>query len=209
MVRVLVVESREQERDVLSRALSQEAALEVVGSARGVDEAVRRFHGEQIDVLVVAFQQQRTEGTQAVTELRERYPQARLVVRTRVSGEPVLLSAFAVGAHGLVLDSSATATLIQAVRAVYAGGTFIDPAVAGKLVELAVKAKRVKGPHGLTLQQRRVLERLPRGLTNIEIGEELGISENTVKTHVRHILKKLEVDDRAQASAVAKDLGLV
>lgn len=209
MVRVLVVESRERERDVLARALSQEASLEVVGAANGLDDALRRFQGEHLDVIVVAFQQHRTEGSQAVTELREGYPQARVVVRSRVAGEPALLSAFAVGAHGFVLDSSNSATLIEAVRAVHAGGTFIDPTVAGKLVELAVKAKRVKGPHGLTLQQRRVLERLPRGLTNAEIGEELGITENTVKTHVRNILKKLDVNDRAQASALAKDLGLV
>ncbi|HEX9888075.1 MAG TPA: response regulator transcription factor [Nitriliruptorales bacterium] len=209
MVRVLVVEPRAPERDLLIRTLAQEASLLVVGGATGVDDALRRFRNQNLDVIVVAFQQQHKEGTQAVTELREGFPQARVVVRSRVAGEPVLLSAFAVGAHALVMDESSPIALVQAVRAVHTGGTFVDPSIAGKLVELAVKAKRVKGPHGLTVQQRRVLERLPRGLTNIEIGEELGISENTVKTHVRNILRKLDVDDRAQASAVAKDLGLL
>lgn len=209
MIRVLVVVPGDEIRDAVAKALSRDVALEVAGRASGVDEALRLDVVPPPDVVVVSFQQITKEGTEAVSELREGYPHARVVVLSKVVGEPVLLSAFAVGTHAFVSEHSDPSVLIQGVRAAYGGGTFIDPAVAGKLVDLAVKNKRTRGPHGLTLQQRRVLERLPRGLTNAEIGEELGISENTVKTHVRNVLRKLGVDDRAQAAAVAKELGLL
>ena len=120
-----------------------------------------------------------------------------------------MLSAFAAGARGFMVKDSDSALIRLAVRSVAQGGTFVDPRVAGKLVALAAKGTPARGPFGLSYQELRVLRFLPLGYSNREIGAELGISQETVKTHVRNTLRKLGVPDRAKAAAVAQREGLL
>jgi DNA-binding NarL/FixJ family response regulator len=119
-----------------------------------------------------------------------------------------MLRAFAAGAKGFLVKESDPEVLRQALRMVAAGNTFVDPQVAGKLVAVATKGRRARGPYGLTLQEMRVLELLPKGLSNREIGTELSVSVETVKTHVRNAMRKLQVGDRAEAAAIAIREGL-
>ena len=85
----------------------------------------------------------------------------------------------------------------------------VDARVTGKLVAIATRGRQAKGPFGLTVQEMRVVELLPKGMTNRDIGEHLGISEATVKTHLLHIYAKLGVNDRAAAVAVGFERGLL
>jgi DNA-binding NarL/FixJ family response regulator len=147
-------------------------------------------------------------GTEACERLVATLPGTRVVVLTSFPNEGVMMNAFSAGARGFVLKESESIVLRQAVRTVADGGTYADPRVAAKLVALATKGKRAKGPFDLTLQEMRILEQLPRGLTNQEIGEELGISQHTVKTHLRHAMQKLKAKDRAEAAAIALREGL-
>jgi two-component system NarL family response regulator len=107
-----------------------------------------------------------------------------------------------------VLKESEPSVLRQAVRQVANGETYADPRIAAKLVAFATKGRRTKGPFDLTLQEMRVLEKLPKGLTNRQIGGELGISEDTVKTHLSNALRKIKAKDRAEAAAFAVREGL-
>lgn len=118
---------------------------------------------------------------------------------------PVLVT----GAHGLLVEPVSPRLVRQAVLVAVRGGTFVDPRVARDLVDLALTGQRSHGPYGLTVQQLRVLERLPQGLTNREIGDQLGVSDHTVKGHVREILRKLDAADRVEATVIARRRGLV
>ena len=135
-------------------------------------------------------------------------PQLRVVVLNTFNHEHTLLAAFAAGAKGFAIKESSPKALRLAVRTVAEGGTYIDPRSAGKLVALAAAGRAARGPFGLTLQEMRVLELLPRGVTNRDLGLRLHVSEATVKTHLHHAMRKLNAHNRAEATAIALREGL-
>ena len=147
-------------------------------------------------------------GVEVCADLARQVPSARVVMLTSFPNDGVMMASFAAGARGFILKESQPAIIRQAVRTVSEGGTYADQKVAGKLVALATRGRRAKGPFDLTVQEMRVLELLPRGLTNNEIGERLGIGENTVKTHLRNLMRKLDARDRVEAAAIAMREGL-
>lgn len=128
---------------------------------------------------------------------------------TTVLREAALIAPLGAGARGLVLRRSGSNVVRAAITAVSDGGLFVDPAVGGTLVGLVTLAGRAENRNSLTAAELRVLSRFPRGMTNAEIADDLGISVNTVKTHVRHILGKLDSKDRVQATRTAYERGLL
>lgn len=128
---------------------------------------------------------------------------------TKVLREAALIAPLGAGARGLVLRRSGSSVIRAAIMAVSDGGLFVDPAVGGTLVGLVTIAGRAENRNSLTAAELRVLSRFPRGMTNAEIADDLGISVNTVKTHVRHILGKLDSKDRVQATRAAYERGLL
>lgn len=123
------------------------------------------------------------------------------------ASDAALLTVLAAGANGYLVEESEPRMLHCAARAVATGGTFVDPRVAASLVRIAMGG-RFAGPFGLTVQEVKVLGFLPGGLKNREIAQRIGVSENTVKTHLRNALRKLGARDRAEGAAVAVRLGL-
>lgn len=123
--------------------------------------------------------------------------------------ETSVIGPLAAGARGLVLRGSGASVVEAAVRAVGEHGVYIEPTVGTTLAELVTLSARSDEGTQLTRTELRVLQRFPRGLTNAEIAEDLDVSINTVKTHVRHILAKLDCNDRMQAMQVAEDRGLL
>lgn len=132
-----------------------------------------------------------------------------VVVITDAASQTEIVAPLAAGARGLVHRDSPADTVRDAVRAVTEGGLFVDPSLGATIVELAAVAIRARSGTTLTAGELRVLTRFPRGLTNRQIAEDLGISRNTVKTHVRNILRKLDARDRAQAARLAREQGLL
>lgn len=208
MIRILVVDDHPVVREGLVSVLSDEPDFAVVGQVGTAEQALTEATRLVPDVAVLDIRLPGMNGTDACAALRQRHPRLRVVALTSFANESTMLAAFASGAKGFAVKESEPGVLREAVRTVMTGGTFVDPRVAGKLVALATKGRRAKGPHGLTLQEMRVADLLPRGLTNREIGRELGISEQTVKTHVRQVMRKLDARDRTQAAALAQREGL-
>lgn len=144
---------------------------------------------------------------------------AAVTVRTHVKGpviviideirEASLLAVLAAGANGVVLRASDAEVIEDAARAAHGGGVFIDPVLGATLIEVVSVMFRADLDTVLTPTELRVLQRFPRGLTNAEIAQDLGVTVNTVKTHVRHILGKLECRDRLEAVQVAEERGLL
>jgi two-component system, NarL family, response regulator DevR len=195
-------------REGLAAVLSAEPDFTVVGQAESAERALIEVDRLRPDVVLLDIRLPGMSGTEACAELVKRQPNARVIVLTSFASTGSLVQSFSAGARGFVLKESQPAVLREAVRTVAQGETFTDPRVGAKLVALASRNRRAKGPFGLTIQEMRVIELLPRGLTNREIGGELGISEDTVKTHVRHALRKLNARDRVEAAAIALREGL-
>lgn len=208
MIRILLVDDHPVVREGLAAVLADEPGFRVVGQVDSGERALREMEVELPDVVVLDLRLYGMSGIQTCESIRLRWPSVRVIILTSFPNEGALMSAFTAGARGFVLKESEPTILRQAVRAVGAGETYADPRVASKLVSLATKGRRTTGPFGLSLQQMRVLERLPRGLTNREIAEDMGVSENTVKTHLSAAMQKLKARDRAEAAAIALREGL-
>ena len=203
MVRVVLVDFS---GDVEGRAL---AALDDHDGVRAV--AAGLASGEALDELAelapdVVILDLGADPDGRVRAVRRACPSACLIAR--VSGDHATASALEQGANGLVECDSPMEVFVHAIDRVTKGATFLDRRLATRLVRLATHGRRVEGPFGLTLQEMRVLELLPNGLTNRAIAAELGVGEATVKTHLHNAMRKLRVQNRAQAAAVALRNGL-
>lgn len=208
MIRILVVDDHPVVREGLVSVLADDPEFAVVGQAGSAEEAIQEASRLEPDVAVLDVRLPGMNGTDACGLLHAKHPRLRVIALTSFPNESTILAAFAAGARGFAVKESEPSVLRQAVRTVVGNGTYIDPRVAGKLVHLATRGRRAKGPLGLTLQEMRVAELLPRGLSNREIGRQLEISEQTVKTHLRNVMRKLGARDRTEAAALAQRQGL-
>ena len=147
----------------------------------------------------------RLDGVGAMRRLRVTQPDARVVVLTSFLEDEHLLPAMQAGAAGYLLKNAEPAELARAVRAAYDGEAVIDPTVAARLMRALAdgSAPQPADAEKLTRREREVLELIVGGRSNKRIALELGISEKTVKTHVGHVLAKLDVTDRTQAALLA------
>src|SRR5262249_48017142 len=151
------------------------------------------------------------DGVGAMRRLRAAQPDVRIVVLTSFLEDEHLLPAIQAGAAGYLLKNAEPAELARAVRAAYAGKAIHDPTVAARLVRALAdgSAPQPTDAEKLTRREREVLELIVGGRSNKRIALELGISEKTVKTHVGHVLAKLDVTDRTQAALLAVQAGLI
>lgn len=208
MIRILLVDDHPVVREGVAAVLSDESDFVVVGQAASGEQALARLEHLDADVVVLDHRLPGMNGNETCEAVLRRRRDLRVVVLTGFPNESTMLSAFEAGAKAFVVKESDPSVLRQAIRAVMTGNTFVDPRAASRLVALATKGRRAKGPFGLTLQELRVVALLPRGLSNREIGDELGVSEQTVKTHLHHVLAKLKAKDRTEAAAIAMREGL-
>jgi two-component system, NarL family, response regulator LiaR len=211
MIRVLLVDDHAVVREGLRAFLELQDGIEVVGEAADGEEAVTQATNLRPDVILMDLVMPRLDGVGAMRQLRELVPSARVVVLTSFLEDERLLPAIQAGAAGYLLKNTEPAELARAVRAAQAGDAIIDPTVAARLVSaLANDRRSARDPADqLTRREREVLELIVRGRSNKRIALELGIAEKTVKTHVGHVLAKLDVTDRTQAALLAVREGLV
>jgi two-component system response regulator DevR len=207
-VRVLVVDDHPVVREGIAAALADDPEFTVVGQVGTAEQALVEVARLEPDVVVLDIRLPGMGGVEACGLVSERYPRVRVVALTSFACEHTMLAAFAAGAKGFAVKESEPALLRQAVRTVAAGAVHVDPWMAAKLVAMATKGRRAQGPHGLTGMEVRVAGMLPQGLTNRQIGARLHISEQTVKTHMRNLMRKLEVRDRTEAAAMVQREGI-
>jgi len=208
MTTVLVADDHPVVREGIAAILSSVPGIDIVGQAGTGREVLAAADRLRPDIVMIDLRLPDQSGIEVCAALRERESRSRTVIVTSFPNEGALMSAFENGAKGFVIKGSEPSALRDAVRIVAGGGTYVDPRTASRLVTLATKRRRLRGPFDLTGQELRVIELLPRGLTNRAIGRELGVHEETIKTHVKHILQKLRARDRAQAAAIALREGL-
>src|SRR5919198_6711135 len=206
-IRVLIVDDHAVVREGLRSFLELQEGIAVVGEAEDGVVAVAAAEQLRPDVVLMDLVMPNIDGVEAMRQLRERVPAARVIVLTSFLDDDRLLPAIRAGAAGYLLKNAQPQELARAIRTAHAGEALIDPAVAARLLQSI--AEPAGAPReALTPREREVLALIGRGYANKRIALELGIAEKTVKTHVGHVLAKLGVSDRTQAALHAARAGL-
>jgi DNA-binding NarL/FixJ family response regulator len=196
-ITALIVDDHEVVRQGLRLSLSRAPHIRVVGEAADGADAVDLALRRKPDIVIMDVRMPGMDGLQATRQLVEQLPGTKVLLFTAYSERSLLGRGFESGAKGYVLKEAPHETLVRAIEKVAAGGDYIDPA-------LMPQALAGRGQTDmLTPREREILQLLADGMSNADVAERLFISQETVKSHVRHILTKLEADTRTQAVAIA------
>lgn len=212
MIKVLICDDQEIVCEGLQRILESDAEIQVVGLAHDGAEALERAAQTQPDLVLMDLKMPVMNGVVATRKLRERFPNMRVLVLTTYDDDEWLFDAIRSGAAGYLLKDRPRTELIRAIKGTVAGEAFVDPAVAGKLLNsMAQTHPTHQPPTDITLSERErsVLELMTLGLTNAEIAARLFLSEGTVRNYTSAIFARLNVSDRTQAVILALRYGLV
>jgi DNA-binding NarL/FixJ family response regulator len=215
MIRILLVDDQRLMREGLRILLELEPDLDVVGEATSGQDALEAYAALQPDVVLMDVRMPGMDGVEATWRLRERWPDARVVILTTFDDDEYVFEGLRAGAQGYMLKDVSGGDLAQAVRTVAAGGALIQPSVARKVVaefaRVAPPARQADAGLAEPLSEREgeILELLAQGLTNRQIADRLSLAEGTVKNYVTAILSKLGARDRTQAALRARELGLI
>jgi DNA-binding NarL/FixJ family response regulator len=193
----LIADDHAVVREGLRLALSRASHVRVVGEASDGAAAVALTERRRPHVVLMDIRMPGMDGLEATREISERVPDSAVILFTAFSDRALLARGMESGAKGYLLKEAAHDTLLRAIERVAAGDGFVDPA----LMPSVLAAKDREGL--LTAREREILQLLADGMSNSDVAAELFISQETVKSHVRHILSKLEADTRTHAVAIA------
>ncbi|WP_199849731.1 response regulator transcription factor [Blastococcus sp. Marseille-P5729] len=219
MIRVALVDDQPLLRSGVAMALGSQPDIEVVWQADDGRQAVETNARDAADIVVMDVRMPVMDGIAATEAICRDQPQSRVLVLTTFDLDEHALDALRAGASGFLLKDAPAEELIAAVRHVASGEAVLAPATTARLVQHFVEGsartasdqalQAVQAVGSLTGREREITRLIARGLTNPEIADELYLSETTVKTHVRAILRKLGARDRVQIVITAYEAGLV
>jgi DNA-binding NarL/FixJ family response regulator len=201
-IRILLVESHPLTRIGIKTVVSEQADMEIVGEAFTGTEGVLRHRKFQPDITLYGLRTPDICGVDAVKFIRAEFPKANIIILADRAGDTEIRRSLENGACGFILKDAPAEELIKAIRAVFRGKRYVSPEIAEVLTDNL-------GAEDLTPAEQRVVEMIVRGASNKEISAALSITENTVKTHLKNIFDKLNVDDRTQAAMSAIRRGIV
>jgi len=208
-VSVLIADDHSIVRRGISALLATEPSIRVVGEARDGREAINKYKTLQPDVILMDMVMPGMDGLEAIRHLIEYQPEIRILVLTSFASIEMILPAIRAGALGYLLKDSSPDELVDAIHQVHCGNSTLHPAVARKLLhEISQPSSHQEDTESLTERETTVLKLVAQGYSNRDIANELTISEATVRTHVSHILAKLELSSRTQAALYALRKGL-
>jgi len=202
---VVVADDHPVVRSGLCRVLEEQADLDVVGEAADAEEVVRKVSAFKPDLLLLDLIMPGGPTVDSIPEIHRKSEDTRIIILTMLSDLDHVREAFRVGANGFLLKETPTDTLLEAVRKVAKGGTYVDPALGARL---AREPESVGPPDGLSRREAEILGLVALGLTNQEIADKLFISVRTVEAHRTHIQQKMDFGSRAELVRYALDHGL-
>ncbi len=210
-MKVVICDDQAIVRDGLELLLKLERDIEVVGSAQDGAEAVDLVARTSPDLVLMDLKMPGMNGVEATRRICAQYPGTRILVLTTFDDDAWVFDAIRAGASGYLLKDTPRAKVVEAIRGTVEGKSYVDPMVAGRLLDqVATKQEEPSTliTDKLTEREVDVLRLLAHGLSNSEIAEKLHLSEGTIRNHVSAIFAKLDVSDRTQAAILAIRYGL-
>jgi DNA-binding NarL/FixJ family response regulator len=201
-IKILSVDDHPVVREGIAAVLSSEADIVVVAEANNGREAIEQFRKHRPDITLMDLQMPIINGTEAIAAIRKDFPHARIIVLTTYSGDAQAVRAFKAGASGYLLKSMVLKELVETIRIVHSGRKRIPP-------EIAVEMAEHHADDALTEREIEVLRQVAAGNANKRVADLLGITEETVKGHLRNILSKLDANDRTHAVTIALKRGII
>ena len=201
-IRILTVDDHPMFRQGIAGLVAAQSDMCLVAEATNGQEAIQQFRAHRPDVTLMDLQMPEMNGLDAIIAIRGEFPDARIVVLTTYMGDVQVLRALKAGARGYLLKQTLNKELTDTIRAVYAGRKVLSNQVSLQLAEHA-------GEDLLTPAEIRVLRLIAEGYANKEIGAQLAISEETIKSQVRSILSKLNANDRTHAAMIGLKRGII
>jgi|ERR1700722_358678 DNA-binding NarL/FixJ family response regulator len=201
-IKVLSVDDHALIRDGIKFALQFQDDMMLVGEAANGQEAIDLFRAHKPDVTLMDLQMPVMNGIDAILAIRDESPSARVIVLTSYSGDAQAVRALKAGAVGYLMKGMLGKELVDTIRCVHSGGHRISPQIADEIAEHA-------GTDTLTGREIEVLQTVSAGCSNKIVAAQLGIAEDTVKTHMKSILDKLYANDRTHAVLIAIKRGFL
>lgn len=211
-IRVLICDDQAVVCEGLRAILGASGSIEVVGVAGNGEQAVALAGELKPDLVLMDLKMPVMNGIQATRQIRDNFSGIRVLILTTYDFDEWVFDAIRSGAAGYILKDSPRDLLVEAIKGVVEGKSYLDPAVTGKLFEhlrRSAPAPDLELASSLSERELDVLRLLARGLSNTDIAQRLYLSEGTVKNYVSSLLSKLGVSDRTQAAVLALRAGLV
>ena len=212
MIKVLICDDQEIVCEGLRRILESDDEISVLGAAHNGIEALEQIEKAKPDLVLMDLKMPEMNGVIATRKIREKYPDIRILILTTFDDDEWLFDAIRSGASGYLLKDRPRGELISAIKGTVRGGSYVDPAVAGKLLNNIVQSIPQRTPSvdiSLSDRELEVLRLLAMGLSNADISRRLYLSEGTIRNYMSGIFSKLNVSDRTQAVVIALREGLV
>jgi two-component system NarL family response regulator len=201
-IQVILADDHPVVRDGLAAIVNQQSDMQVVAEAGDGDEAIALYEQHAPDVMVLDLRMPGRDGVAVVQYLLEKYPKARILIKTTYDGDEDIFRCLSQGAKGYLLKDAPRQEILSAIRAVSADRPYTSSSIA------AIALQRMRKP-SLTQRELNVLQEIAEGRSNKDIARRLSITEGTAKTHVKSILTKLDAISRTEAVAVAHKRGLI
>jgi DNA-binding NarL/FixJ family response regulator len=211
MIKVIICDDQAIIRDGLELLLKLERDIEVVGLAQDGAEVVELAAAHSPDLILMDLKMPGINGVEATRRIRTQHPDMKVLVLTTYDDDEWVFDAIRAGASGYLLKDTPREKVLEAIRGTVSGQAFVDPAIAGKLLQQTASQQMKPATQitdKLTGREEDVLRLMARGLSNAEIADQLFLSEGTVRNHVSAIFAKLDVSDRTQAVIIAIRHGL-
>lgn len=208
-LRIVVVDDHSLFRRGLISLLAEMPEFEVVGEATNGQEALPLVSRTKPDIVLMDINMPVMDGVEALKQIRHTAPDQRVLMLTISQDDNDLLGAIVAGANGYMLKNAEPDTLKNTILQVMAGNSVLAPEVTARVLDAVRHVQSGRDQGLLSEREVEVLRCMAKGMTTGQIAGSLFISENTVKTHIRHILEKLEVNNRAQAVARASEMKLI
>jgi DNA-binding NarL/FixJ family response regulator len=202
LIRILTVDDHPVLREGIVAVLAAEPDMKVVAEGSNGKEAVELFRAHRPDITLMDLQMPVMSGSEAIIAIRKEFPNARIIVLTTYSGDAQANRAFKSGAYGYLLKSMLRKELAETIRNVHAGRKRIPP-------EIAIEIAEHHQDDALSEREIEVLRGVAAGNSNKRIADNLALSEETVKAHVKKILAKLNANDRTHAVSIAIKRGII
>ena len=202
LIRILTVDDHPLLREGIAFLVKSQPDMELVAEASDGEAALEQFRRHRPDVTLMDLRMPNLNGTEAISRIRNEFPDAKIIVLSTYAGDVQVLKAIKAGARGYIVKGHVHRELLDAIRSVHAGHKRIPPEIAAELADHAADDQ-------LSAREIDVLRLIGEGNANKQIADKLSIAETTVKNHISTILSKLGANDRAHAVTIALQRGII